>query len=309
MQNFSGVLYFIIDRELPEANLVDERELTPKLLEEVFKALGWAAGHPLRAPFTPLFTAACRRFARVAVRFDQDVHEHGFREAARRLLPHFVREVHIREAGQIPAEGPLLVVSNHPGTVDGLAIASSLPRRDLKIVVSGVPFLRHLRATANHLIYSSLDTFERMMVVRSAIRHLENGGAVLLFPSGGIDPDPAVMPGALEALEDWSPSLEVILRRAPSARVLITFVSGVLHPLWARSPVTLLRRGRRNRQRVAEFCQVIQQMLFPGRLLVSPSLCFARPLQFAPRRETPVLPALIAAAREHFQRFQEEMMR
>ncbi|PWH12008.1 MAG: hypothetical protein DDG60_15310 [Anaerolineae bacterium] len=292
---------------LPELHPLDERDLTPKLRDEVFKALGWGTGHPLRAPLTPLFTAACRRFARLAVRFDRNVAKHGFRKAARRLLPHFVREVHVGGAEQVPAEGPLLVVSNHPGTIDGLAIAGYLHRPDLKIVVSGVPFIRHLRATANHLIYSSLDTVERMMVVRSAIRHLEEGGAVLLFPSGGIDPDPAVMPGALESVETWSPSLEVILRRVPSARVLITFVSGVLHPAWAHSPVTHLRRGRRNQQRVAEFFQVIQQMLFPGRLLVSPSVCFARPLQFAPRRETPILPALIAAAREHFETSQGEL--
>lgn len=285
---------------------MDEHELTPKLLEEVFKALGWGKDHWLRAPLTPFFTAACRRFARLAIRFDRDVEALGFRQAAQRILPHFAREVNAGGVEHVPAEGPLLVVSNHPGTVDGLAIASRLPRPDLKIVVSGVPFLRHLRATANHLIYSSLDTFERMKVVRSAIRHLEDGGAVLLFPSGGLDPDPAVMPGALEALDDWSPSLEVILRRVPSARVLITFVSGVLHPAWARSPVTHLRRGRRERQRVAEFFQVIQQMLFPGQLLVSPSIRFARPLPFAFSRERPVLPALIAAAREHFRQVQGE---
>lgn len=292
-------------QEIPtDLHPLDERELTPKLLAEVFKALGWGASHPLRAPLTPLFSAACRRFARIAVRFDRDVAWEGFRTAAERILPYFTHNVYAQGTEHIPTEGPLLIVSNHPGTIDGLAIASRLPRSDLKIVVSGVPFIRHLRATARHLIYSSLDAFERMKVVRESIRHLEEGGAVLLFPSGGLDPDPAVMPGALEALEEWSPSLEVILRRVPSARVLITFVSGVLHPAWARSPVIYLRRGRRNQQRVAEFFQVIQQMLFPGQMLVNPSLWFARPLQLAPTRETPILPGLIAAAREHFGQIQ-----
>lgn len=286
---------------------VNEHDLSQKLLAEIFKALGWGTGHLLRVPFTPLFSAASRRFARIAARFDQDVAARGFRDAARRLLPHFVREVHVRGVEGVPTEGPLLVVSNHPGTIDGLAIAAHLPRPDLKIVVSGVPFIRHLRATANYLIYCSLDTFERMKVVLSAIRHLQDGGAVLIFPSGGIDPDPAVMPGALEALETWSPSIEVILRHVPSARALITFVSGVLHPTWARSPLTHLRRGRRERQRVAEFFQVIQQMLFPGRLLVSPLVCFDRPRQFSPRREAPLLPDLISAAREHFRQVQGEI--
>jgi len=241
-----------------------------------------------------------QRFALPAVEFDEDVSRFGFNEAARRFLRHFVHEMHVRGAERIPAEGPLLVVSNHPGTVDGLAIAAHLPRPDLKIVVSGVPFIRHLRAAANHLIYSSLDTVERMLVVRSAIRHLQEGGAVLLFPSGGLDPDPAAMPGALQELEAWSPSLEVILRRVPAARVVVTAVSGVLHPLWARSPVIYLRRGRRNQQRVAEFFQVIQQVLFPNSLRVSPSVCFAEPILFPAQGDSPRLPALIARARAHF---------
>jgi len=148
---------------------VDERELTSNLLEEIFKALGWEEGHLLRAPMTPFFAAVCRRFARLAMRFEQDVAGQGFCEATRRILPHFVHSVHICGAEYAPTDGPLLVVSNHPGTVDGLAIAAHLPRPDLKIVVSGVPFIRRLRSTANHLIYSSLEPFERMRVVRASM--------------------------------------------------------------------------------------------------------------------------------------------
>lgn len=279
-------------------------DLRQKLLDEVFKAFGMGVAHPVRPLFEPFFAPAALRFAELAARFDDDVAAYGFREAARRLLPHFVREVQVRGAERVPAEGPLLVVSNHPGTIDGLAIASHLPRLDLKIVVSGVPFIRNMRATGDHLIYSSLNTFERMNVVRAAIRHLENGGAVLLFPSGGIDPDPAVMPGALEEVESWSPSLEVILRRVPSARVVVTAISGVLHPAWVGNPLTRLRSGRRNQQRIAEFLQVTQQVLFPNRLLVSPSVSFAEPLVFTPSKNAPLLPEIIDRARAHFKTHQ-----
>jgi 1-acyl-sn-glycerol-3-phosphate acyltransferase len=275
-------------------------EIKRNLLDEIFKALGLENSHPIRPLLEPIFVPAAGRFAEVAARFDDDVAAYGFRAAARRLLPYFTREVRVRGAEHIPVEGPLLVVSNHPGTVDGLVIASSLPRPDLKIVVSGVPFIRSLAATTNHLIYSSLNTFERMNVVRSAIRHLENGGAVLIFPSGGIDPDPAVMTGALGELDNWSPSLDVILRRVPATRVLITAVSGVLHAGWVRSPLTLVRSGRRNQQRVAEFFQIIQQTLFPNSLKISPSVCFAEPLQIAPNGNSPLLPAIIASAKAHF---------
>ncbi|MCG2784268.1 MAG: hypothetical protein L6461_04105 [Anaerolineae bacterium] len=120
---------------------VKPNELQHTLLDEIFKALGFGRHHPARFVLEPLFSSAAHRFARIAVTFDQDVATHGFREAARCLLPRFTREVHVRGAEYIPTEGPLLVVSNHPGTINGLAIASSLPRPDLKIVASGVPFI------------------------------------------------------------------------------------------------------------------------------------------------------------------------
>jgi len=188
--------------------------------------------------------------------------------------------------------------------VDGLVIAAQLPRPDLKIIISGVPFIRSLHATTNHLIYSSLDTFERVNVVRSTIRHLRNNGAILLFPSGGIDPDPAVMPGAVDEVDCWSPSLDVILRSVPSARVVVTAVSGVLHPAWVGNPLTRLRSGRRNQQRIAEFLQIIQQVLFPDSLLVSPTISFAAPLVFTPSKSTPLLPEIIDRAKAHIQNHQ-----
>jgi hypothetical protein len=253
-----------------------------------------------RLLFTPLFSLASDRFSELAADFDGEVKNYGFNEAAGRFLPYFTRDIHVCGAGRIPSQGPLLIVSNHPGVYDGLVIASGLPRPDLKIVVSGNPFIRSLSATANHLIFCSLDTFERMKVVRAIVRHLHIGGAVLIFPSGGIDPDPAVMPGALDDLDAWSPSLDVILRRVPSTRVLITSVSGVLHAGWARSPIVRMLSGRRNQQRAAEFFQVIQQMLFPNSLMVSPSLWFAEPIHFMPNKNSSSLPTIIAHAKEHF---------
>jgi len=157
-------------------------DLEKNLLDEIFKALGLGYSHPLRPLIEPLFSLAAHRFAKLAVSFDHDVNNYNFNNAARRILPIFTREVRAYGAENIPTVGPLLIVSNHPGTVDGLVIASQLPRPDLKIITSGVPFIRNLAATANHLIYSGFDTFERMKVVRAAVRHERDGGAVLIFP-------------------------------------------------------------------------------------------------------------------------------
>jgi len=280
---------------------MEASDLKTKLLDEVLRALGLGKSRLAKVMLRPLFTPAAMRFARLAVNFDNDVALYGFREAARRALPIFTREVHARGMEHIPASGPLLVVSNHPGTVDGLVIASNLPRPDLKIVMSGVPFIRSLNATADHLIYSSLDMHERMAIIRHAIDHLDGGGALLIFPSGGIDPDPAVMPGAEQELETWSRSLDVILRRAPDAQILVTSVSGVLQPHWVRSPLTHLRNGRRNQQRVAEFLQIIQQMVMPmpRSLLVSPSVRFADPIPVESGDRATLLTSIITRAKQN----------
>lgn len=100
-----------------------------------------------------------------------------------------------------------------------------------------------------------------MHVVRESIRHLEAGGSLLLFARGRIDPDPAFMPHADENLSYWSRSLEIFLNRVPRTRVLVTVVSGVLHPRFMHHPLTWLRRAREDRQRLAMIAQVIQQML------------------------------------------------
>jgi hypothetical protein len=134
-----------------------------------------------------------------------------------------------------------------------------------------------LRNAAENLIYTTRDVHERMMVVRTAIRHLEQGGAVLIFPSGSIDPDPALSPVAATDLGKWSPSIEVMLRHVPQTRVLLTIVSGVLSARWRWNPFVRLMGDDHKQRSVAEFLQVIQQMIFPNSLLVTPRLTFSDP--------------------------------
>jgi len=136
----------------------------------------------------------------------------------------------------------------------------------------------------NFIFATRDDTHQRMSALRSGIRHLRNGGALLMFPSGHIDPDPAVLPGALEGLQDWSRSVEVMLRRAPDAQVLVTIVSGVLARACTRSPLTRIRKRPMDRQRIAEFVQVIEQMVLGRTLAILPSVSFAEPVSTADLR-------------------------
>jgi hypothetical protein len=254
-------------------------ELRRAILEEMVKVTGLVPSGWTRLLVGPVFWPPAHRFASVAAFFDQMVAEHGLQAAARWALTQFATKLKVRRSGDVPRSGPLLVASNHPGTVDGLAIVANLDRPDLKVVASGVPFVRGLPATARHLIYISREAQGRADALRAVIRHLRDGGSVLIFPSGNVDPDPAVLPGADRALEGWSRSLDLIMRSVPETRVLLTIVSDVLLPALVQNPLTRLRKEIRDRQRLAEFLQVSLQMILRWGPALTARLSLGEPLR------------------------------
>ncbi len=229
--------------------------------DEVMKARGLTPNGRTRAVLAPLLYRPATRFSEIAADFDRRVSEEGLVEAARWALGALWAKVVVSLREAVPQEGPLLIAANHPGTVDGLAIAATVGRPDLKIVASGLPFLRSLPRTAQHLIYATRDPHQRMGVVRAMVRQLKQGGAVLVFPSGKVDPDPAVLPGAEEALNTWSPSAGLVLRAVPETKVVVGVVSGVLSERHLQHPIVRLGREIRQKQLLAEMLQVIRQML------------------------------------------------
>ena len=265
--------------KMKETESPTARELMQELSSEIWKVLGLSPDTRLQHLLNPLLWAPMRRFAGWAASFDQTVAESGLREAAREVLPRLVNRLEVVGQHQVPTCGPLLLVSNHPGSADGLAIAASLPRSDLKIVVSALPFIRSLPNSAQHLIYTDpLEPHKRMEVVRSSVRHLRDGGALLLFPRGKVEPDPAWLPGAMESLSRWSASLGLIANSVPEAKIVATIVSGVLARSSLRNPLTHWSRDPRQRQLLAEIIQVIRQTLLPYGLTVSARLSYGKPI-------------------------------
>ncbi len=255
-------------------------ELAHELSQEIWKVLGLSPDTRLRYLLNPLLWAPLRRFADLAAKFDRTVADSGFREAASEVLPRLINQLEVIGLHRVPTSGPLLVVSNHPGSADGLAIAASLPRNDLKIVVSALPFIRSLPNSAQHLIYTDpLEPHKRMGVVRSSVRHLRDGGALLIFPRGKVEPDPAWLPGAKESLSRWSASLGLIAQSVPEANIVTTIISGVLARGSLRNPLTRLPRDPRQRQLLAEIIQVIQQALLPYGISVSTRLSYGEPIR------------------------------
>ena len=187
--------------------------------------------------------------------------------------------VQTRGNEQIPREGPLLIAANHPGTFDSMAIASIIPRQDLRIIVGLNPVFYHLPNVRKNFIYSTRDSGGRMETIRSAIRHLNSGGAILNFPSGQLDPDPMHFPEAAKAaLSRWSASSELFLRKIPEARFVAAINSGFVDPVYLRNPITRIRPTVETRQRLAEVFQIIQHIVFKRRISCEPRILFGQPI-------------------------------
>jgi hypothetical protein len=216
-----------------------------------------------------------RRFAAQMMDYDRRVGGDGLHRASQYTLSQYVSEFEIAGGENLPAEGPLLLLSNHPGLADTLILFSSLPRSDLRIVGTERPFLNALVNVSRHMAYVPDDPGKRMGVVRMVGSHLRQGGSVLTFPAGEIEPDPASMPGALESLERWSESVAVFARLAPETRIVVAIVSGVIWPATLRHPLTRLRKQRKDQERIAASLQVLAQTLRPSLKPVATRVAFS----------------------------------
>ena len=259
--------------------------LRAHLTYEIYRAFGLVSARWSHRLLDQLFAVPTQRLAHMGARFDHAVNHLGFAEASYRALPHLINSYRAFGVEHVPTEGPLLVVANHPGAYDLLLIPASLGRDDIKIITGNIRFLRELPFTREHLIFLTPDVDVRVGVLRAAIRHLRSGGTLLIFPSGGIDPDPEVLPGSHEALRQWSPSAELILRRVPETQILVTIVSGVLASRYANSPLTRLRKKAIDRRRIAELIQVAQQVIFDRRFALVPKVSYAEPVTLADLRQ------------------------
>jgi hypothetical protein len=262
---------------MPEAEAADVSMITTRLVEEVFFALGMSKTGFACRYFGWMVSPIAKRLANMLVPFDQDLGKYGTQVATRNFLQYFVHEVEARDAQSIPSSGPVIVASNHPGAYDSVAIISQIPRPDVKVIISDIPFFKHMPNSRKHVFYATDEPSTRMNATRASIRHLREGGCLVIFATGLIDPDPEVW-GEAEAsqhLEHWSPSLELFMRKVPRSKLVVTIASGVLDPGWAESKLTRIVKPGMDRRRLAEFAQVISQLLRPGRKLYTPHISFA----------------------------------
>lgn len=247
-------------------------ELTAINSQDLLTSMGLSQVRRGRAMLERLCRPPARRLARQILTYDALVASAGLQAAGAWVLGQYVGNVAVQ--GQpLPRTGPLLIVSNHPGLYDTIALFAAIPRCDLRIVAADRPFLRALAHTSRYLITVTEAATERIGVIRAAARHLRSGGALLTFPAGRIEPDPAVLPGAVAALDDWSESIATFARLVTDLTVVPVVVSGVLSSAALHHPLAYLR-GRQHHQLLAATLQVVFPSLQRGTVRVA----FGRPV-------------------------------
>lgn len=163
----------------------------------------------------------------------QELHQGSAETFCDRLLT--ALDVHIelgeQDRQRIPLTGPVLAVANHPyGIVEGVALARLLPRirPNVKILANGV--LAGFAELEGHII--CVDPFggpaakrSNARGMRKALQWLQQGGLLLVFPSGEVSQLKLQFPRIEVSDPAWNPMMARLLRRS-RATALPVFISG-----------------------------------------------------------------------------------
>ncbi|HQV94109.1 MAG TPA: hypothetical protein PLA27_09140 [Anaerolineales bacterium] len=233
--------------------------LTQINLDDVVSSFGLRNDSLTARILQKIFFNHAQTFARQMVEFDSVTGNSGLAEGARAVLRHHYDDVRVHGADLIPASG-FLALSNHPGLADSAATFAALNRPDLKIIALQRPFLEALTNLSKQLFYVTDDASSRMTLVRQVSGFLRNGGAVLTYPAGHIEPDPDLYTDAADSLEKWTDSVGVFLRMSPETPILPILVRGVIWKKAITHPLTRIRKARLDREALAAAFQVFIMM-------------------------------------------------
>lgn len=264
--------------------------------EELVKAFKLDQFTSLQRIATCAVSRPAKRLAAQMMEFDRISGEQGLAAAGNFVLNQFARSVKIMDADRVPATGPLLVVSNHPGMVDAMALWSGLERRsDLRVIAAEREILTLLPGTKQYLLFVPKDG-SLTLLLRQAIAHLRRGGSLLTFPAGSIEPDPCIRASSRELC--WSSSVRLFAKAVPDLAVLPAAVGGVISPSALRNPLVALFKNQKERDWVAATLQI----LLPRYRDTTTRVAFGEPIAASALR----IDALIERVRSLLDRVSEE---
>ena len=131
------------------------------------------------------------------------------------------------EITKIPKKGSLVITANHPhGLVDGMVLAELIGkvRTDYKILTRSL--LTGVKQIDQFMIPVPFDHEEDALkksleMRKSAMDHLENGGVVVIFPSGKVASSETMFGDVIEG--DWNPFTAKLIQKSGANVVPIFF--------------------------------------------------------------------------------------
>ena len=131
------------------------------------------------------------------------------------------------EITKIPKKGSLVITANHPhGLVDGMVLAELIGkvRTDYKILTRSL--LTGVKQIDQFMIPVPFDHEEDALkksleMRKSAMDHLENGGVVVIFPSGKVASSETMFGDVVEG--DWNPFTAKLIQKSGANVVPIFF--------------------------------------------------------------------------------------
>ena len=199
--------------------------------------------------------------AEILARIDEQLEEASLNETAIRATYAFSEGLVVTNQEAVPETGPLLVVANHPGLIDILGVLACIKREDVKIVAQQKGFKRVLRNINRHMLTLVPGSTFKLEAIREIIQALNDKNAVIIFPKGLLEPDPAVMAGAAESLQNWSDSIGAFLNKVPETQLLPVLVSGIVTERAWNSWFAKLGPTPKRRQQFAITAQFVMQRL------------------------------------------------
>jgi 1-acyl-sn-glycerol-3-phosphate acyltransferase len=210
------------------------------------------------------------------VSYDRALGEAGMSHGSAWIVDDATGGLAVEGRERVPADGPLLVVANHPGLSDVIALLAALGRDDAWIVTADYPFLRAMRLASRRFLFVSDDHADRLSAFRSIVSRLRRGETVIVFPAGRLELDPALSrAAALGSLATWSRSIELLARLVDDTVVVPAAISGVVSRSAFDHRLSRHRELPKERQRMA----TLLQLAFPRYRANCVTIRFGEPIR------------------------------
>ncbi len=174
-----------------------------------FAKLRHPSGGAMLAPF---FVLPALVFSYSLIRLDRRISRKGLTAGMRWILSRYYAGVSGVRTAELPV-GPIIFAGNHPGLGDLPALCSLIERDDILILAKDRSLTREMRGILSHCIVIDESLRSRARAIQQIMEALGQGKAVVLYPAGEIEPDPAVTPRGVPILRSWEPVIDALATR------------------------------------------------------------------------------------------------